>query len=161
MSFPARRAYDELLWHLPLIGPAMRQRGLADILAQASQSAAAGHSLEWIFEDLSKATPNRALRARVQRWGHYLQSGETIDKAARHADLPSFVVGVLSTAQEGGNVPEALAFLARYYRSCFSRLLTLLHGWIWPMIILIMSIIVGIVCYALFLPLVSLIESVT
>ena len=86
-------------------------------------------------------------------------------RCRRRRGSPAPVSGLLVPAQSSRaanpeNSANVYDFLARYYRARFSRLLILLQAAYEPAAILSLGLLVGFVVYSLFVPLVTLLDSV-
>lgn len=74
--------------------------------------------------------------------------------------MPGLVVGMLSAARQGEDAANVLRFLARYYRSRFSRLSAVVRGAAIPLTVLAFGVIVGLVTLSLFTPMINMIDRV-
>ena len=82
--------------------------------------------------------------------------------AARAAGLPGLVVGMLETGvAAGGEVPEVLRFLSRYYRARFSRAMAVVRGAVVPATVLAFAAPVLWIALSLFVPMVAMVEKLT
>jgi type II secretory pathway component PulF len=103
---------------------------------------------------------NLALRQRVRRWAELVAGGQAIADAARQAGLPAMVYGMLATVR-GPEAPDVFRFLARYYRTRFSRAAALLQGAMVPVMVFFFAALVGCVAGAMFTPMINLINSLS
>lgn len=155
------RFRDRVLWYLPVIGTPGRNRSLADLCTILSDAVEAGRSIQTALLDASALHLNTVLQERVYVWTTGMAGGLGLRAAAAQARLPHLLVELLGTGERTGELAGPLRFLARYYESHFSRARVLAAACAGPAVVLLLGTIVGTVVYALFLPLVYLIRSVT
>jgi type II secretory pathway component PulF len=74
--------------------------------------------------------------------------------------MPALVSGMLATIH-GPEAPDVFRFLARYYRTRFSRTAALLRGATVPAIVFLFALLVGCIAMAMFLPMNNLIDSLS
>ncbi len=156
-----------LSWHVPVWRRLVRDRAMAGVLEFLADGLRAGLPLvDGVQASLQLALP-QPLRRRVERWLSGMVAGGTPSEAARAADMPELVAGFLqSVPRVGGGgaigqvaAPEMFDFLASYYRERFARLAIFLRGAAEPLAVLLMGFFVGGLVYALFVPLVALINA--
>ncbi len=153
------RLRDRLMWWLPIAHQSERDRGLADIFQTMSDAVKNGQPFTHATAEASRLRVNVVLTSKLNRLRYAIESGKTPTNAASEARFPAIVVGLLATARAHDDTAAVLAFLARYYRSRFSRLQILLTGMVVPGLALFMGLCVGVVAVAMFLPLHYLIEA--
>jgi len=68
---------------------------------------------------------------------------------------------MLGNVRDTAGAVDVFAFLARYYRSRFSRAAELIRAMMGPAITLFFGLIVAIVIISIFLPLISLIQNIS
>jgi type II secretory pathway component PulF len=152
------RARDRVLWSLPLSRALLRDRGLADACRVIADFLEAGQPAHVAIAEAAELHVARPLQVRLRAWREGVLDGMTMDQAARQARLPALLVSMLQTAQAGSNAVTVFRFLARYYRTRFSRTAMLLRGAFVPAVALVMGIIVAVMAVAMFLPLVMMID---
>jgi type II secretory pathway component PulF len=147
---------DWLMWRLPFARTAVRARALADVCTVLADATRVGRPMEWALYDASEAAGNAVLSMQVRRWAESVLAGAPLHEAARDAGLPELLVGLISTAQGAGDMPEVFDFLSRYYDSRFSRAAQLLRGALIPMLAIGFGAIVAGMALSIFEPLISL-----
>jgi len=150
---------DRLLWMLPLSRGPIRDRALADLCTALADSVELGYPLDQALLRAQQLELNVVIKGRMQRWGQGLAAGRPPGEAAREADMPQLLAGMLTTASAASNTGDVLRFLARYYSGRFVLGRELLRGMAVPAITLLMGILVGAVALALIVPLQRLIEA--
>ena len=106
----------------------------------------------------AQVSTNLELRRRLLVCAEQAQMGAAIDRAADVAKLPPFFISVISTGRTAEHLAQSLDFLSQCYRDRFSRFVALLQGALWPALTIILGLMVGALVYALFAPLVAMIE---
>jgi len=152
---------DRVMWYVPGLHGMARDRGLADVCEHLAQALKTGTTASLALRAATDIPDNCVLRNRIARWRDGAERGSGFADAAAKAGLPVLLVGLVTSGATGGNLPEALAFLARYYRVRFSRTAILVHAAAGPLMVLVMGTLVGTIVLALMMPLVTLIEKVS
>jgi type IV pilus assembly protein PilC len=159
---PTERSWmkDWFFWILPFGGALGRYRDMADALDILGDGLAAGLSLDAAVRGILALDINRFLRQRFVLLYEGLQRGTGLGVAAVQAGLPALAATMLGTAELTGSLPEAAGFLSRYYRMRFSRVWIMMQAALEPVMVISVGTLVGFVAYALFSPLVALIDAV-
>jgi type IV pilus assembly protein PilC len=155
------RLRDYAAWATPLIHGAERDRGLADVFDLIAAALAVGTAADRAINEASRLSINHVLRKKIYAWAISVESGQSIADGARAAGLPAIVVGMLSSARDSTAVTDVFAFLARYYRTRFSRTAAAIRGMSIPLMVLFFGFIVACVALSMFLPLISLIQNIS
>ncbi len=150
---------DTLVWFTPVVRTLARDRALADACAFLGDALRAGMPLPQALGDAGQIDMNRHFRARLSRWRELSLAGISPPQAARAAGLPSVLSGFMEVGAHHAGLAEAFDFLARYYRTRHARLIALLTDGSEPLITLLMALLVGTIAYALFQPIVTLINA--
>lgn len=158
---PGRGIKDRLIWTCPLAHGLVRDRGLADVFDVLAEGLEAGRPLAEALPETQRLRLNKVLEQRLLRVAEAVERGMSLADAARLAGMPALVAGMVATGEASGTLAETCAFLARYYRARFSRTLILLQMAAEPVMVLTLGILVAIIVVALFMPLVTLIDSVS
>ncbi len=151
-------AIQYALWWMPIAHALQRDRGLTDVCEALADAFEAGMPADKAIAQAGLLRVNAVLRARVLRWAREVSDGASIHDAARSAGMPEIVVGMLSAARQNEDAANVLRFLARYYRTRFSRLSALVQGAAVPLTVLAFGVIVGAVTFSLFSPMTEMIN---
>jgi type II secretory pathway component PulF len=158
--------YQWLAWKMPLFRRLQRDHALAHIFEFLTDALRAGLPLPDAITSAASLHMNYHIRQQLLHWRDQLLSGQSPANAAKAADLPPLLVGFLQSGETpranttSATAPDLFDFLSRYYRQRFSALLISLRSASEPAIILLLGSLVGFFVYALFLPLVTLINLV-
>jgi len=134
---------------------------MADLCGALAEGTRAGIPMDVLLTQVGGLDVSPTLQFRIGHWRHFVIMGIGIDKAASQARMPELLCGMLSEQMNDDALTKAFDFLARVYRARFSRLLIVLQGFMQPLIVLVLGLIVGVIVYAFFTPIVKLLESVT
>lgn len=149
-----------LAWWLPPLSWAVRDRAMADLFAALSSSVRLGLPMHTAIRDAARVMRWGAYRRRVSRWARAVSEGVEPDRAAHAAGLPRFVVGALALGRTGRLDAGLFEYLANHYANRFSRLSAMIRGALVPIAVLLIGSVVGFVCYAMFAPIVHVLEAV-
>jgi type IV pilus assembly protein PilC len=154
------RVADTLRWHLPGLRRMQSSAGMASMLPMMRHALRAGMSLPDAVRLASSVDANHHLRMRMQRFASGLAAGGTVAATAAEVGLDAVTCTALASGTRSGDMDGALRFAADYHAACISRLWVCLQSLAWPLCTLVLASIVGSLVYALFAPLVALIEAV-
>ncbi|MEO6436394.1 MAG: type II secretion system F family protein [Tepidisphaeraceae bacterium] len=152
---------DRLFWSLPILHGIERDRGLADAFDLLADAFAVGMPANAALIEASGLGVNVVLRNRLKRWAEATASGQSLGDGARAAVMPPLVVGMLANVSITAAAADVFGFLARYYRTRFSRTAALLNGAAVPLVTCFFALLVAAVALAMFMPLIALIQSVS
>jgi type IV pilus assembly protein PilC len=152
-----RALWDRILWMVPVYGGMLRECGMADLCTVLADATELGYPLDQAVGRATSLQLNCVLKRRVQRWREQLAAGAVPAEAAREAQLPRFLIGMLNTARAGDDLPDILRFVARFYRDRSVVLREVLIGAYLPVVTLIMGTMVAFVMLSVFVPLYKLV----
>jgi type II secretory pathway component PulF len=166
-AFPRPRMFmDWLTWHTPVWRRIERDRGLAAACVVLAEATRTGLPLDRAMDHVLSLPVNQHLKPRLYRWRMQLAAGKTPEESARDARLPAIIASFLASSStprassSQAALSDVFAFLGRYYRDRFSHTTLLLRAAFEPAIVVVMGFFVGIFVYAMFAPLVKLLNSV-
>lgn len=152
---------DWIRWHMPGFGRIEMGRGMQQVLRTMRLGVRSGMSLDQAAGLAELVDVNQQLRPRIRRFGELLREGAPVREAARRVDLGEVTGVALAAGQRAARMDVGLRYAADYHGAVAGRLWAVLRNLTWPVCTLIMGIVVGWVVLALFLPLISLIDSVS
>ena len=156
-----RGTRDRFLWALPFTHGWVRDRGMADALDLMAEALRAGQPIDHAAAEASSLQVNVVLQKRLAAWAARLKAGDSLDEAARRAQLPNLLAELLAAVRGGEQAINVLDFLSRYYDARFSRTRLLVQAAILPGMVFFFAFIVAFVALALFLPMITLIQSIS
>ncbi|MEM8783539.1 MAG: type II secretion system F family protein [Planctomycetota bacterium] len=145
---------------VPGLGLVVRRGAWARSLDAMSLAVASGVGLPAVCDAAGRAAVDRGVERAWARLARRTEAGDPLGDAAKRAGLRRFDRSVLADALGPSDLENAAAFLATCHAAARDRALLLWRGVALPAVIVVMAAVVGWLCYAMFAPLVVLIESV-
>jgi type II secretory pathway component PulF len=155
---PLRRWLEPVWWRVPVLSHSTRSRALADACFTIEQAMRAGRPLPEAIDAARHPAQSGVLDRRLRRLAEGLRRGRPLPDAARAARLPALVVGMLGTASAASDPADVFAFLCRYYTHRVSPAEAVLRAAALPVLTLVMAAAVAWFVFAVFYPLIVLIE---
>jgi general secretion pathway protein F len=152
------RLTDWVRWHTPGLHWIELNRGLGLMLRTLRMAMRAGMNLEPAVRLAADVDVNQRLRPQVLQFADLLSRGTNPREAARRAGFGEVAATALATGQRTGDMEAALNYAVDYYNAMLSRWWIMLRNVAWPASTLAAGCIVGFVVYAIFQPLVALID---
>lgn len=147
---------DRVAWWLPILGPLIRWRAWSDGTRILAQGIAAGQPLPEVSQSAAMAVCSRVARRRFRQWRERMLAGMPADSAARKSGLPRIICRAL--AQPLGSTGSALRLVAGYYDLKYRRRVEIIRAVSIPLAVLCMGTLVLMVCLALYVPYVELLQ---
>ncbi len=157
-SWLVRAVVERILWRLPFVGRAHRDRNAADLCDAVADAVEQGFPLDAAVEQVGQLDLNGVLRRRATLWFGRMRQGVAPAEAARLSRMPSLLTGLLATAASGDGVAGSLRFAARFYAGRSAARRAVLSAAYVPLVTLVLGVIVALVALSLFLPICSLID---
>ena len=157
----SRGVRDRVFWWLPILHGLERDRGLADAFDLLAEALAVATPIDRAFAEAAGLRVNVVLRRRLERWAAAVASGMSVGDGARVASMPPLVTGMLTNVSATASAADVFGFLARYYRTRFSRTAALVEGAMVPVVVLVFGFFVACVALAMFMPLITLIQNLS
>ncbi len=151
---------DHIKFKLPLFGPINHMLAMSRFARSLSVLYRAGVSILQglkLCEDLA-GSPIVARDLRDVQ--HRIEEGSTLSEALRrHPIFPSLLIRMTVMGEKSGNLDGALDNVSEYYNVLIPRRIKKLFGVMEPILILTLVGIVGFVALAIFMPILSLMQS--
>jgi type II secretory pathway component PulF len=155
---PASVLGDALKWRLPVARWFERNHSLLRTVESLRLSLAGGRTIDQAVADALELDVNFFFRRRMRRWLAALEHGEDAAAAARRCGLGRSLAWAFDQQTNPGNAPAALEVIGEACRANYNYRARLARSILWPCLVVVMGCGVGYVAYALFIPLVRLIE---
>lgn len=155
------RVADWFRWRTPGWRGVEHARSMQLALRVMRLAVRSGLSLEPAAAIAASVDLNQELSRRLRRFGDRLERGGGVREAAQEARLDPVTAVALAGGRRGGDMDAALRYAIDYHAAIAGRWWIVLRNLAWPAATLAMGLIVGFVVLAMFLPLVSLINSVS
>ncbi|MGD0766612.1 MAG: type II secretion system F family protein [Tepidisphaeraceae bacterium] len=149
---------DRIVWWTPIMRGLVRDRGMADLCDIVGAGVGAGHPLDEALREAADAQPNSVMRRRAAAWAAAVNSGQSMQEAARHARMPELFAAMLATVRGDDSLRQVLAFLWRHYEYRFSRARAVLQAAYVPAIVFFFGSLVALVGVAIIQPIAMLIR---
>lgn len=155
-----RRGYDRLLLELPVLGPLWHQIICARTLRMLGLTGLLGLELSRSLKLLGGVAANTAIGERIQRARHDVHDGVPLSQAfATHKLFHRGVHAMLLIGEETGRMPVMCGLMADLYDQDVELSLTRSAALAEPIILLVTSSFVGLLCVATMLPWLTLMKS--
>lgn len=156
---PLFRFVDACGWYCPGLRRLLQTRALARQLPLLVTSVRAGHGLAAAALHASRTDANWFARRRMAQWSERMTAGATPGDAARKAGLTAPLCRVVSLSRSQDELIAELGYLAAYYERLTHHWERIVAGIVAPLLVLLLSLVVGFVVVALYQPMRALIES--
>lgn len=148
-----RRLWHGLLLKIPLIGPMALKQSIARMALVMATLMRSGVVYLTALEIAARAMRNVVLREALEESEQRIMAGEEIGQALERSGVfPPLVIHLFAVGQQAGRLEEMLERLARDYDQQVTSLSTRLTSTLEPILILTLSIFVGFILFATFLP---------
>ena len=162
LSSYGRMVREKLILSIPALGSIIRNSIRARFLRAMAFSVKGGIPLPEALRLSADATASPTASDDAHRIAGRVEQGESVFNACQQASLipPMFgYVVEVNTARD--NLEEGLAQLSEAYESRAVHSQSLLRGWLAPLAVIGVGVVIGMCILALFLPFLSLIQSVS
>jgi type II secretory pathway component PulF len=156
-------AVNDLLIHVPMIGPLLRRNLIARWCDASKLAIQAGMDLPAAIELAGNVVGSPTLHRDGARVIELLNHGQPIDAvpARQLSILPLPVLAVAQLAASRSDLPESLETLARLYEQQAEMRLGMIQSVLTPLLIVMVGAIIGVVVLGLFAPMVGLFQAFT
>lgn len=161
---PVRRMKaDKIKLKLPIIGRIIHGSAIVEMNRTMSMLLRSGLSMMNTLDLTRKSIHNRAVAQSLQSMRDSVEGGGSLEEAMRkHTDvLPDVVIDMYATGEETGRVDMVAEQLADIYEEDVRLAVDGLGEAFQPVVTLVIGAIVGLLFVSLFLPLITMIESIT
>jgi type IV pilus assembly protein PilC len=144
---------ERLLLHMPFTGNLIREPIFSRCFYTLSLMVGSGLPLLQSLEYVANVAGNSNYKQGLLQIKKLIMSGRTLSAACKEVSLfPDRVVQVIVIAEESGCLEKMLYELAQYYEKRFDHFIDTISQFLEPAIMLFLSIIVGGLVIALYLP---------
>ncbi len=157
---------DFIKWHLPILHWFEKNYSMVQMVELLRLSLNAGCTVNDAIANTLNLDVNNRFKKRLQKWLTKVEAGNNIAVAARESRLGNTLAWAFSqggrlTADDRvnqGNTLAILETLESFYRSNYNYRVNLARFIMWPCVTLIMGAMVGFIVYAIFSPMVTIIN---
>ncbi len=152
-----KRAFDRLIVKIPLLGPMIIKREIANFARTLGSLLHNGVSILPALEIVHEVLTNTVVADEVAKIPEHVTQGEGVAGPLKKSKVfPPVVTNMIAIGEETGRLDEVLLKVARSYELEVERAVKTLTSLIEPLIILGMGIIVGFIVIAMLLPIFSI-----
>jgi type IV pilus assembly protein PilC len=153
------RIGDFIKWRLPILHWFEKNYSMVQVVELLRLSLNAGCTVNGAIDNTLGLDVNNCFRKWLKRWLAEVERGENIASSAKRQGLSSALAWAFDEQVNQGNTLTILETLESFYRSNYSYRVNLARYIMWPCVTLIMGSIVGFVIYAMFSPMVVIINT--
>jgi len=152
-----KRAFDRLLVQIPLLGPMIVKREIANFARTFGSLLHNGVSILPALEIVHEVLTNTVVADEVAKIPEHVTQGEGVAGPLKKSKVfPPVVVNMIAIGEETGRLDDVLLKVARSYELEVERAVKTLTSLIEPLIILGMGVVVGFIVIAMLLPIFSI-----
>lgn len=148
---------DRLLW-IPLVGEAIRRNMLSRWCDALRLGLGAGLDLPGALKIAADTIGSTPLNRDTQRMVATLEQGGAIRKDLSLVFVPDAVPAAIELASHADDLPEMIANLGEMYQQQAEARVVMLHTLLGPAMLIFVAMIISLVIWALFLPMIHLME---
>lgn len=147
---PGRVWWDRVQLRIPLVGPILRAKFLAQFAQTLATLTSNGIALYGALKLTNAATPNVFLRGLISRVTDDVGEGVSLSRAmARTKSFSSVFIDMIVVGEQTGNLPQALEKTGARYDKELNAAIGALTSMIQPAVIVVMAGVVGVVAYCM------------
>lgn len=156
-----RKALDNLKLNIPLFGDIQRKSAIARFSRTLGTLVTSGVPILQALAITRETAGNVIIAEAVDQVHDAVKEGESIvTPLSASSVFPPMVISMVDVGEETGQLPDMLLKIADVYDDEVDGAVTALTSIIEPVMIVFLAAIVGAIVFAMFLPLIAMIESV-
>lgn len=152
------RIFDFIKWHLPILHWFENNYSMVQVVELLRLSLNTGCTVNGAISNSLGLDVNNCFKKRLRKWLARVERGDNISDSARESRLGSSLAWAFDDKVNEGNTLAILETLESFYRTNYSYRVNLARFIMGPCITITMGATVGFVVYAVFSPMVAIIE---
>jgi type II secretory pathway component PulF len=145
-----RKAWDQLVLKLPLVGPILKQRFMAQFLQTLATLVSSGVVLLNGITLVRNATANTYIRNLLDNLALQVGEGASLSRCMKKSSFfPPVSADIVAIGEQTGKIGEALQRGASRYDKEFNAQIQRLTVLIQPLTILVVALFVGVIAYSM------------
>jgi type II secretory pathway component PulF len=152
------RIFDFIKWHLPILHWFENNYSMVQVVELLRLSLNTGCTVNGAISNALGLDVNNCFKKRLRKWLARVERGDNISDSARESKLGSTLAWAFDDKVNEGNTLAILETLESFYRTNYSYRVNLARFIMGPCITITMGATVGFVVYAIFSPMVFIIE---
>ena len=155
-----RYLLDNIKLHMPVFGPLLQKVGIARFTRTLGTLIASGVPILQALNIVREASENAVMANAVSRVHDSVKEGERIVQPLQATKVfPAMVVSMVDVGEETGALPDMLMKIADVYDDEVDNAVAALTSMLEPIMIVFLAVIVGTIVIAMFMPLISVINT--
>ena len=155
-----RYLLDKIKLNSPVFGPLLQKVGIARFTRTLGTLIASGVPILQALNIVRETAGNAVIANAVNRIHDAVKEGERIVQPLEASKVfPAMVVSMVDVGEETGALPDMLMKIADVYDDEVDNAVTALTSLLEPIMIVFLAVIVGTIVIAMFLPLISVIQT--
>ncbi|MDT8303068.1 MAG: type II secretion system F family protein [Sedimentisphaerales bacterium] len=155
------RIGDYIKWHLPILHWFEKNYSMVQVVELLRLSLNTGNTVDNTIKNTLELDINNCFRKRLKNWLKRVKRGDNISTSVRESKLGSALAWAFDEQVNQGNTLSILETIESFYRTNYNYYVNLARFIMWPCITLIMGVTVGFVIYAIFIPQIQVISSLS
>jgi len=155
------RIFDFIKWHLPILHWFENNYSMVQVVELLRLSFNTGCTVNGAISNTLGLDVNNCFKKRLRKWLARVERGDNISDSARESRLGSILAWAFDDKVNEGNTLAILETLESFYRSNYSYRVNLARFIMEPCITITMGAAVGFVVYAVYYPMVFIIENLS
>jgi len=149
---------DFVKWYMPIVHWFEKKYSLVQVTELLRLSLNAGCTVNGAIANTLNLDVNNCFRKCLRNWLAKVEAGQNIADAARESGLGNTLAWAFDQRVNPGNTLTVLEMLESCYRTSYSYRVNLARFIMWPCVTITMGLIVGLVVYAFFSPMIWIIN---
>ncbi len=149
---------DWIKWHLPFWGWFEKVRSQLQLTETLKIGLSAGYPVNTTLRNAINLDMNYCFQKRLLKWLEKIEQGQNIAGAASRFGVGKMLAWALDESVNKGNAPVLLQTLEEVYRARYNYRSKILNAVFCPLMVVALAACVGFVVYAMFLPMVLMIQ---
>jgi type IV pilus assembly protein PilC len=160
-SGPGRRLLDQIRLRLPVLGTLYRRLYASRFSLSMHYLLRSGIDLDTSLSMTQAVMDNSLVSSRIDESRQKIRSGaDTFDALQETGLFPRLFVRMLALGSRAGELDTVMSKIAQAYENEVNNRLTRLTGMVEPLLVIILSLVVGIILLTVMLPLVEIMSSI-
>ncbi len=157
-----RKVIDNLKLKMPVLGDIQRKSAVSRFSRTLGTLVTSGVPILQALNITRDTAGNVVISSAIEKVHEAVKEGETIVTPLQASGVfPNMVISMVDVGEETGQLPEMLLKVADVYDDEVDNAVTALTSILEPIMIVILALIVGSVVFALFLPLIKMISTMS
>ena len=154
-----RRLLDTFKLRIPLFGEIQRKSAVSRFSRTLGTLVTSGVPILQALNITKETAGNVVISEAIDKVHESVKEGESIVQPLRASKVfPSMVISMVDVGEETGQLPEMLLKIADVYDDEVDNAVTALTSVLEPIMIVFLALVVGAIVFALFLPLIKIIQ---